>query len=81
MVSGALGTAASRAEDIAYAASLRFIEAVEAIGLSVTTATVVTPEGREPGVRVGTISTPDLDALSRLLEAEAMRRAEEVRGL
>ena len=65
--------AAARPGDLAYAASLRFIEAMEAIGLFVTTAKVVTPEGREPGVRVGTISTADLDALSRLLEAEARR--------
>jgi len=76
VVSGTLDAAGSRLAELAYAASLRFIEAMEAIGLSVTTAKVVTPEGREPGVRVGTISTADLDALSRLLEDEAARRAE-----
>jgi len=63
------------AADVAYAASLRFIEAMESIELSVTTAKVVIPEGREPAVRVGTITTGDLDTLSRLLEAEAARRA------
>ena len=61
--------------DIAYAASVRFIEAMEAMQLSVTSATVVAPEGQDPGVRVGMVSTGDLDALSRLLEAEAARRA------
>lgn len=60
--------------DVAYVASVRFIEAMESIDLSVTTAKVVTPEGREPGVRVGTISSADLDALSGLIEAEAARR-------
>jgi hypothetical protein len=68
-------SAEQQAEDIAYAASIRFIEALDSIGLTVTTAKVVTPEGRAPGVRVGTFSSPDLDALSGLIEAEAARRA------
>jgi len=76
MVSSGLDITASRGEDVAYAASLRFIEAMEAVELSVTTAKVVTPEGRQAAVRVGTISTTDLDALSGLLEAEATRRTE-----
>jgi hypothetical protein len=61
--------------DAAYAASVRFIEAMESIDLSVTTAKVVTPEGGEPGVRVGTISSADLEELTRLIVAEAARRA------
>ncbi len=74
MVNQASDPRASLLADIAYAASLRFIEAMEAIQLSVTSATVVTPEGREPGVRVGVISPGDLDTVSRLLEDEAARR-------
>lgn len=74
MVNQASDPTASLLADIAYAASLRFIEAMEAIQLSVTSATVVAPEGQDPGVRVGVISTGDLDTLSRLLEAEFTRR-------
>ncbi|MBC3842174.1 hypothetical protein GXW82_24115 [Streptacidiphilus sp. 4-A2] len=44
------------------------------IQLSVTTAEVVAVEGRDPAVRVGTIGCADLDALSRLIEDEAVRR-------
>ena len=75
MANQLLGPATPAPDDIAYAASIRFIEAMESIQLSVTTAKVVTPAGREPGVRVGTISSGDLDALSLLIEAEAVRRS------
>ena len=53
--------------DDAYRASIRFIEAVEALGLSVRSAKPWPLDAGGHGVRVGLMSTEHLDRITALL--------------
>jgi hypothetical protein len=63
-----------RPEDVAHGAAIRFIVAMEALGLDVTSARAVASTAGVHGVRVGVVSPEALNVLSGLVEGAVKER-------